>query len=330
MKSLCLGVICSVVLAAVAVGAQGTSLTESHLATARAAAERDFTDLFDTTCGLVRPSLVVNTTPAPPSVPADRATWAAEPAKVFDNLYFVGQSEYSAWAVTTSEGIILMDAIFDYSVDAQVIGGLRKLGLDPAQIKYVVISHAHGDHVGGAKFLQDRGARIVMSAEDWDLMERATVNFPKPRRDVVAVDGQKLTLGDTSITLYVTPGHTMGTLSSLIPVRDGQTVHPAIYWGGTAFNWVRNPRAYVTPQRPATFWFDTYAKSAQRTRDVASRAGATVILSNHTKYDRTYPKLEALRSRAAGRPHPFVVGTGAVQRFLTVAEDCARAGATDR
>jgi metallo-beta-lactamase class B len=317
MNTLHAGVLSSLVLAAVAtLGAQGTTLSDSHLATARAAAERDFTDLFDTTCGLVRPSLVVNTTPARPAV------------KVFDNLYFVGQSEYSAWAVTTSEGIILMDAIFDYSVEAQVIGGLTKLGLDPTQIKYVVISHAHGDHVGGAKVLQDRGARIVMSAADWELMERATVNFPKPRRDVVAVDGQKLTLGDTTITLYVTPGHTMGTLSSLIPVRDGQTVHPAIYWGGTAFNWVRNPTAYVTPQRPASFWFDTYARSAQRARDLASRASATVVLSNHTKYDRTFPKLEALRTRVPGRPHPFVVGTGAVQRFLTVAEDCARSGAT--
>jgi metallo-beta-lactamase class B len=69
---------------------------------------------------------------------------------VFDNLYFVGQTEYSAWAITTSAGIILMDAIFDYSVEDEVVGGLTALGLDPNQIKYVVISHAHGDHVGGA------------------------------------------------------------------------------------------------------------------------------------------------------------------------------------
>src|SRR5690606_38324370 len=60
--------------------------------------------------------------------PPARESWYAEPQKVFDNLYFVGQTEYSAWAITTSEGIILLDAIFDYSVEAEVDEGLRKLG----------------------------------------------------------------------------------------------------------------------------------------------------------------------------------------------------------
>ena len=142
--------------------------------------------------------------------------------KVFDNLYFLGQTEYSAWAVTTSAGIILIDAIFDYSVEDEVVGGLKKLGLDPATIKYVVVSHGHGDHSGGAKYLQDRfNARVILSAADWDLLDKSTQT--KPRRDMVATDGQKLTLGDTTLTLYHTPGHTLGTLSTLIPVKDRGT-----------------------------------------------------------------------------------------------------------
>jgi len=309
------------------VRSQGTNATEAHLATARTAAQQDYTDLFDTTCGLVRPSMVVDTAPAPPAVPTDRATWHVEPVKVFDNLYFVGQSEYSAWALTTAEGIIVMDAIFDYSVEDEVIGGLRKLGLDPKQIKYVVVSHAHGDHVGGARALQDLGARVVMSAADWDLLERANVNFSKPRRDIVAADGQKLTLGDATLTLYLTPGHTLGTISTILPVKDGRTTHQAAYWGGTAFNWVRGPANYITPDRPAKFWFETYATSAARFRDVATRAGVDVVLSNHPKYDRTPQKRPALAMRRPGSPHPFVVGTPSVQRFLTVAEECALAGA---
>ena len=66
-----------------------------------------------------------------------RDSWHREPVKVFDNLYFVGQTEYSAWAVTTSDGIIIIDTIFDYSVEDEVVGGLKTLGLDPAKIKYV-------------------------------------------------------------------------------------------------------------------------------------------------------------------------------------------------
>ncbi|MEQ1730459.1 MAG: MBL fold metallo-hydrolase [Vicinamibacterales bacterium] len=303
-----------------------TTLADAHIATAKAAAQKDFTDLFDTTCGLVRPASLFSTAAAPPSVATDRATWHAEPVKVFDNLYFVGQSEFSAWAITTSQGIIVMDAIFDYSVDDEVVGGLTKLGLDPKQIKYVVVSHAHGDHVGGAKKLQDLGAKIVMSAADWELLEKATVNFPKPKRDMVVKDGDKLTLGDTTLTMYVTAGHTLGTLSTIFPVKDRGVTHMAAYWGGTAFNWVRGPANYITKDRPAGFWFDTYAKSAQHFRELASRASVDVLISNHTKYDQTPAKTAALATRGPRAIHPYVIGTAAVQRFLNVAEECARAG----
>ena len=93
--------------------------------------------------------------------------------KVFDNLYWLGQTEFSVWAVTTSQGIVVIDTIFDYSVEDEVVGGLKKLGLDPAQIKYAIVSHGHGDHSGGAKYLQDHfRTRILLSAADWDLLER--------------------------------------------------------------------------------------------------------------------------------------------------------------
>jgi len=315
------------VLSAAAVALQ--SAADEHFARARAAAGRDFTDIFDTTCGYIRPEAVI--TPAPPAAatasgPPARATWHSEPVKVFDNLYFIGQTEYSAWAMTTSDGIIVMDAIFDYSVEDEVVHGLTTLGLDPKQIKYVIVSHAHGDHVGGARFLQEHGARIVMSGPDWDLIERARVNFAKPTRDVVATDGQKLTLGDTTIAMYLTPGHTLGTISSIIPVKDGGTTHMAAYWGGTAFNWVRGPAAYITPERPARFWFDSYAKSAQRFRDLASRAGADVVLSNHTKYDLSTAKLALVQKSARGGAHPYVIGKENVQRFFTIAAECGQAG----
>jgi metallo-beta-lactamase class B len=313
------------------VAVETQNAVDAHIAKARTASGADFGELFGVTCNLVRPPAAPAATPAAPAAapasgPPPRSAWHAEPAKVFDNLYFVGQSEYSAWAVTTSAGIILMDAIFDYSVEDEVINGLKTLGLDPSQIKYVVVSHAHGDHVGGAGFLQKRGARIVMSAADWDLMEAAKVAFAKPTRDIVATDGQKLTLGDTTVTLQVTPGHTLGTISSLIPVKDGGRQHVAAYWGGTAFNWLRGPAAYITPERPARFWFTQYATSAQRFRTLADRAGADVLLSNHTNFDGSKSKIPALRTRAAGTPHPYVVGKDAVRRYLTVADECAQAG----
>jgi metallo-beta-lactamase class B len=164
--------------------------------------------------------------------------------KVFDNLNFVGQTEYSAWAVTTSAGIILIDALWDYSVQDEVVGGLQKLGLDPRAIKYVLVSHGHIDHAGGASFLQKRfGAHVILSAADWELLSRDTGPWPKPTRDLIATDGQKLTLGDTTLTLYLTPGHTPGTISTLIPVTDRGKSH--LVSGQTA--WRRRSLVVTSP-----------------------------------------------------------------------------------
>jgi metallo-beta-lactamase class B len=246
--------------------------------------------------------------------------------KIFDNLYFVGEKEYSAWAVRTSEGIILIDAIFHYSVDEQVVQGLTRLGLDPKTIKYVVISHGHGDHAAGARHLQDRfSARILASEADWALMERDKSAWPKPKRDQVITDGQTLTLGDTTLTFYITPGHTLGTVSTLVPVRDNGTPHLAAAWGGTAFNWQSGSPTYITPERPAKFWYDHYIASAQRFRDIVAKTGADVLIANHTNFDGSKTKQPALAKRKPGDPHPYVVGTDAVQRYLTVAEQCALA-----
>jgi metallo-beta-lactamase class B len=315
----------SIATAAISAQSRPDATRDAHLAAARAAAGSDHVAVFDRLCTATAAPPAAAAAPAPeaPGPPA-RSQWHAEPVKVFDNLYFVGQSEYSAWAVTTSAGIILIDTIFDYSVEDEIVGGLRKLGLDPATIKYAVVSHGHADHSGGAKFLQDHfGTRVILSAADWDLLDRSS--GVKPRRDIVATDGQKLTLGDTTLTMYLTPGHTLGTISTLIPVRDGGTPHLVAEWGGTMFNWLRNRTAYITPERPDRFWFETYSQSARRFRDVAKAAGADALISNHTDYDGSKTKLPAVAARKPGDPHPYVIGADRVQRYLTTVDECARA-----
>ena len=216
-----------------------------------------------------------DTTGAVPAPPA-REQWYAEPQKVFDNLYFVGMTQFSAWAITTSKGIILLDAIFDYSVEAEVDEGLRKLGLNPTDIKYVVVSHGHPDHAGGARFLQQKyGARLLMSAADYDLLDRKDPVW-KPKRDLVVTDAQTLTLGDTTMTFYLTPGHTEGTISTIFSVRDGGRRHTIATWGGTGFIFGRRQWA----ERLSRERLIAYARSAERFREIAAKANADVILSN--------------------------------------------------
>ena len=284
---------------------------ELHVALAKTAAGDDYGNLFGFLCTVpgARGGGPGGTPGGQRQGPPDRSTWYAEPVKVFDNLYFVGQTEYSVWAVTTSEGIIAIDTIFDYSVEEEVAGGLKKLGFDAATIKYAVVTHPHPDHHGGAKFLQDAyGARVLMSAADWDFLDRT--NGTKPKRDMVATDGQKLTLGDTTLTLYITPGHTPGTLSVLIPVKDNGKPHVAALWGGTGLN----------PDRDS---LQTYIRSAERFNDIVRQAGADIILSNHTDWDGSKVNLPRLAKRAPAGPNPYVVGNQSVRRYLKVAEECA-------
>lgn len=309
-----------VVAGSVAIGAQTAVPPEAlkHVEAARAAAGTEHAGVWKAVCDT---ALALANPPAPRGGgagrgggPPARESWYAEPQKVFDNLYFVGQTEYSAWAITTSQGIILLDAIFDYSVEAEVDEGLRKLGLNPADIKFVVLSHGHGDHAAGAKFLQDKyAARVVMSAADWDLLDQTNPSW-KPRRDMVATDGQQLTLGDTTITMYLTPGHTEGTISTIFPVRDGARRHTAATWGGTLFNF--------GPNRPRLL---AYAQSAERFRGIVAAANADVFLSNHTVYDGSKTKLPAVKARTPGQPHPYVIGNQVAQRYLTTVNECAQA-----
>ena len=161
-----------------------SQVVETHRAAARAAAGADHLGLIQTVCrepGAIVPAAA--NAPRPPRAVPPRDEWYAEPAQVFDNLYFVGTRDHGAWAVTTSEGIIVIDALYDYAVESAVVDGLRKLGLDPEDIAYVVVSHGHGDHHGGAKHLQDRfGAQVVMGGPDWDLVEGSTRDpIPNPR-----------------------------------------------------------------------------------------------------------------------------------------------------
>jgi metallo-beta-lactamase class B len=289
------------------------SSIETHLAAAKAAAGFDFTGTLARVC--IAPQTGPGRDVAPGPAPA-RSTWFTEPAKVFDNLYFVGTKIHSAWVLTGSDGIILIDTLYDYASEEAIVGGLKKLGLDPANVKYVIVSHAHGDHVGGAKLMQDRfHSRIVMAAPDWESIEKSANQYPngKPKRDVVGTDGQKITLGDASVTLVFTPGHTPGTLSMLFQVKDQGRPLTVAYSGGTAFNFVND-----APH------FDIYIDSQRKMAEAAARAGATILMSNHSEFDNAVTKIKLMAARKPGEPHPFEIGREAVSRYFKVTDECAQ------
>jgi metallo-beta-lactamase class B len=296
------------------------SVTPDSLVTAaKRAAGRDYAGTFLRIC--VAPDNL-NAVPRPanaPRVVPDRATWYAKPYKVFDNLYFIGTLIHSAWALTTNDGIIVIDTLFDYAVEPEIVEGMKTLGLDPRTIKYVLITHAHGDHDQGAELLQSRyGAKVVMGSADWEstLQRPATAPGGVPKRDIaVGPEGLKVTLGGTTVEAVSTPGHSPGTLSFIFPVKDGSRTLTVAYSGGTAFNF---------PRRKENFAI--YRDSAARMHAAAGAAGATVLMTNHTEFDGAYDKARiAQLPRAAGEKHPYESDVATVQRYFEMTGSCAEA-----
>src|SRR6202171_52290 len=294
---------------------------EGHLAAGKNAAggrdnTADFYGLVTAICVAPQSAPVRPPAPRPRKTP-NRASAYREPKKAFYDLYWMGPPSRSTWALTTSDGIILYDTQRVYDAEDVIVGGLKKLGLDPAKVKYVIISHAHENEVGGAKLMQERyGAHIVMGAGDWDMVDQSVNGFPngKPKHDIVATDGMKITLGGRTVTIYLMPGHTPGTISGIFQVHDHGKPLTVAYSGGTEFNFTND-----VPH------FDAYLASERKFAAIAAAAGATIVLGNQSQFDGAAPKLGTLAGRRAGEAHPLDVGEAAVARYFKIEDECAQA-----
>src|SRR5438552_907996 len=134
-----------------------------------------------------------------------------EPFKVFDNLYHVGPCYVSSWILTTPQGAIMFDTAQEPFVDL-IEANIRKVGVNPRDIKYIVVNHGHVDHFGGAKRLQEfTGAHVVATPEDWKMIE-AFAGRPNnrdagkptevPKRDMEMREGVHLDLGDQHLIIH--------------------------------------------------------------------------------------------------------------------------------
>ena len=327
--------------------AQGSkAAAQVHIDKAKAAAYRPgypLTKLYETVCapalsekGPVEPNPNEGSQTSPSlatrKVPP-RSEWYTEPAKVFDNLYWLGShgdaysvptvTGDSTWAVKTSEGIILIDTGYDYSAKELITDGLKKMGLDPTQIKYVILSHNHGDRYFGAKYIQDTyHAHVIMSEPDWTAMYKSNEPIElRPKKDMIATDGMKLTLGDTTLTLYITPGHTPGTVTTMVPLKDGNQTHLGVVWGGINASLTRYGVRYY-PDWQTTF--KTWSGSLARFLDIINKSGADTYLTIHPFYDNALEKIHAVQYRKPGDPHPLVNKDNLV-RFLTILKECTDA-----
>jgi metallo-beta-lactamase class B len=292
---------------------------EGHLAAGKNAAggrdnTPDFYGLVTAICVAPQHGAPSPDAPAPRENPNRKATYM-QPKKAFDDLYWMGTEGVSAWLLTSNDGYILYDTANVYDAEDVLVGGMKKLGLDPAKVKYVIVSHGHRGESGGAYLFQSRyGAHIVTA--DWDLIEGSVYGYPtgKPKRDIVATDGMKITVGDRTVTLYSTPGHTPGTISGIFQVHDQGKPLTVVYSGGTEFNFP-NDVAH----------FDQYLASERKLAALAAAADATIVLNNQSEFNSAADKLRMLADRHPGERHPLDVGLEAVARYFKIEDQCAQA-----
>ncbi len=216
---------------------------------------------------------------------------AREPFGIFDNLHYIGADFVSSYLVTTSDGLVVVDALFEGYGD-YLLGNIRALGFDPNDVRYVLVTHSHPDHYGAAaEVAAATGAVVGMAAADWPVVAEAQ-GAAAPERGLVIDDGDTLTVGDTRFRFYVTPGHTPGVLSIRFPVYDGEQKHDAFSFGGAGLNTV------TTPQAARDF-----VASLER---VLAIEGLDVNVPNHPFMNDTFALAERLAAREPADPHPFV------------------------
>lgn len=165
------------------------------------------------------------------------------PFRIAGNLYYVGARNVAAYVLKTSDGLILLDTGFAQTVP-QIATNLKALGMDMRQVKLIITSHAHFDHAGGvARVKADTGATLAASAPDAALLARGgagdfggdgEASYARVTADRIVRDGERVTLGDVTLTAHVTPGHTRGCTTWSFRVNDGGVARDVVYFCGTS------------------------------------------------------------------------------------------------
>lgn len=256
-----------------------------------------------------------------------REAGGGEPIVVeaFDNLFYIGFASVGSWVYDTGNGLIVFDTLNNpEEAETVLVPAMRELGLDPADIKYVVIMHGHGDHYGGARYLQDTYDSLILAGpRDWGLMQTAYENPREGREPLVppvkgdlgrdVVDGEVLSVGDKSVTLYLTPGHTLDTVSTIFPVTYRGLPHVVAFWGGNGM-----PSNLYENDRNAGLL--TYRDSLLRFTQIGQKRGADAIISNHPVVDGTFRYAKYVQSGdelgLVSADSPWVVGRDRFVRIM--------------
>jgi metallo-beta-lactamase class B len=165
---------------------------------------------------------------------------AVEPVHIIGNIYYVGTNAVSSFLIVTPSGHILLDSGFNQSVPL-IRDGIRKLGFRFEDIRILLSTHAHFDHVAGHALIKEQtGAQVMATQPDADVISRGGEDvwdgWKGCKVDRIISDGDAVRLGEVELTAHLTPGHTKGCTTWTMRTQERDRSYSVVFVGGYTVN----------------------------------------------------------------------------------------------
>lgn len=226
------------------------------------------------------------------------------PFRILGNLYFAGDDSVGIHLIDTGDGLILLDTGYP-EMQGFTIQSIWALGFRPSDIRILLHTHAHFDHIGSTNLLKElSGAKTYLSAVDAQMMrERPELTYAKPQflfePDVALRDGDTVCLGNTVVRCVAAPGHTGGTMAFFFNVEDtsGHSYIAGIH-GGVGLN-------TLSLEYVQTHHLDNARASFRASLERLEPEKVDILLGNHTRQNDLPSKYEQML-RQPNAPNPFI------------------------
>lgn len=248
--------------------------------------------------------------------PMDSKIWLDQerryvhPFRLYGNVWYVGDSWVCVHLIDTGEGLLLIDS-GNCGATAMLIHAIWEAGFNPADVKWIIHSHGHLDHIGAAVFFKNMfGTKLYLGEPDARMFrERPELSLIQDAHndadalfvpDYEIKDGDELTFGDTAIRFYLVPGHTAGCIACFFDAYDASELKRCGYYGGFGFNTLE--KDYLTEiGDPEYHTRQVYLQSLAKVRNQK----VDIFLGNHCINNRTLERRQRQINDPSG-PNPFV------------------------
>jgi metallo-beta-lactamase class B len=221
------------------------------------------------------------------------------PFKVMDNIYFVGTEELGSFLITTPAGHILINSDFETTVP-QIRASVEKLGFKFTDIKILLGSHAHGDHMEGDALVKElTGAQVVVMEQDVPALSRMTPQGKPHPMDRVIHDGEEVKLGGVTLVAHLTPGHTKGCTTWTLKAQEKGKTYNVVMLGSIGVN----PGYILVNNKDYPQIADDYVRGFKTLRALP----CDVFLGSHSRF---YGMPEKYAKLKDGGPNPFIDPAG--------------------